>query len=145
MVVGSLSGKESAYIAEDAEDPFQLLGQEDPLEKGTATHSSVLACRIPMDRGAWQATVHRVTESDMTEVAEHKHTVVHVRYVSRRINNLRSSLVFPLCFTLGLIVKEIGSSTSSSSETVVKLRGQSTDSLPQVRKELKNLNQELKL
>ncbi|XP_003471871.1 FERM domain-containing protein 6 isoform X2 [Cavia porcellus] len=31
----------------------------------------------------------------------------------------------------GLIVKEIGSSTSSSSETVVKLRGQSTDSLPQ--------------
>ncbi|XP_023619616.1 FERM domain-containing protein 6 isoform X7 [Myotis lucifugus] len=32
----------------------------------------------------------------------------------------------------GLIVKEIGSSTSSSSETVVKLRGQSTDSLPQL-------------
>ncbi|XP_064572036.1 FERM domain-containing protein 6 isoform X3 [Zonotrichia leucophrys gambelii] len=31
----------------------------------------------------------------------------------------------------GLIVKEISSSTSSSSETVVKLRGQSTDSLPQ--------------
>ena len=23
----------------------------------------------PMDRGAWQATVHRVTESDMTEAA----------------------------------------------------------------------------
>ncbi|KAJ1104228.1 hypothetical protein NDU88_001640 [Pleurodeles waltl] len=31
----------------------------------------------------------------------------------------------------GLIVKDMGSSTSSSSETVVKLRGQSTDSLPQ--------------
>ncbi|XP_074146640.1 FERM domain-containing protein 6 isoform X2 [Sminthopsis crassicaudata] len=31
----------------------------------------------------------------------------------------------------GLIVKEISSSTSSSSETVVKLHGQSTDSLPQ--------------
>ncbi|KAM9191108.1 FERM domain-containing protein 6 isoform 3-T3 [Mergus octosetaceus] len=31
----------------------------------------------------------------------------------------------------GLIVKELSSSTSSSSETVVKLRGQSTDSLPQ--------------
>ena len=30
-------------------------------------------------------------------------------------------------------MKEISSSTSSSSETVVKLRGQSTDSLPQVR------------
>ena len=30
------------------------LGQEDPLEKEMATHSSILAWRIPMDRGAWQ-------------------------------------------------------------------------------------------
>ena len=30
------------------------LGQEDPLEEGMATHSSVLSWRIPMDRGAWQ-------------------------------------------------------------------------------------------
>ena len=30
------------------------LGWENPLEKGMATHSSILACRIPMDRGAWQ-------------------------------------------------------------------------------------------
>ena len=36
------------------------LGQEDPLEEGMATHSSILAWRIPMDRGAWQATVHKV-------------------------------------------------------------------------------------
>ena len=34
-----------------------------PLEKGMATHSSILACRIPMDRGAWQATVHGVAKS----------------------------------------------------------------------------------
>ena len=33
----------------------QSLGQEDPLEEGTAAHSSVLAWRIPMDRGAGQA------------------------------------------------------------------------------------------
>ena len=38
-------------------------GQEDPLEKGMVTHSSGLAWRIPMDRGAWQATVHGVTKS----------------------------------------------------------------------------------
>jgi len=39
----------------------QSLGWEDPLEKGVATHSSILAWRIPMDRGAWQATVHGVS------------------------------------------------------------------------------------
>ena len=40
----------------------QFLGQEDPLEEGMATHSSILAWRIPMDRGAWQATIHGVTK-----------------------------------------------------------------------------------
>ena len=37
------------------------LGQEDPLEKGMATHCSILAWRIRMDRGAWWAAVHGVT------------------------------------------------------------------------------------
>ena len=32
------------------------LGPEDPLEEGTATYPSVLAWRIPMDRGAWWVT-----------------------------------------------------------------------------------------
>ena len=36
------------------------LGWEDPME---ATHSSILAWRISMDRGAWWATVHGVTKS----------------------------------------------------------------------------------
>ena len=39
------------------------LGWEDMLEEGIATHSSILAWRIPMGRGAWQAAVHRVTKS----------------------------------------------------------------------------------
>ena len=38
-------------------------GREDALEKEMATHSSILAWRIPMDRGAWQSTVHGVTKS----------------------------------------------------------------------------------
>ena len=43
------------------------LGQKGPLEKEMATHSSILAWRIPMDRGAWRATVHGVAkELDMT-------------------------------------------------------------------------------
>ena len=35
----------------------RYLGREDPLEEeGMATHSSILAWRIPMDRGAWKKT-----------------------------------------------------------------------------------------
>ena len=39
------------------------LGWADPLEEGTASHSSILAWRIPVDRGAWWAIVHGVTKS----------------------------------------------------------------------------------
>ena len=42
---------------------IQSLGWKDPLEEGMTTHSSILAWRIPMDRGAWWATVHRVSKS----------------------------------------------------------------------------------
>ena len=42
---------------------IQSLGWEDPLEKGMTTHFSILAWRIPKDRGAWRATVHGVTKS----------------------------------------------------------------------------------
>ena len=41
----------------------QSLGWEDPLEEGMATHSSILAWRIPTDTGAWQATVHGIAKS----------------------------------------------------------------------------------
>jgi len=41
---------------------LRTLGWEDPQEEGMATHSSILAWRIPMDRGAWPATVHGVTK-----------------------------------------------------------------------------------
>ena len=46
------------------------LGWEDSLEEDMATHS-ILAWRIPMDRGAWHATVHGVAESDTAEVIWH--------------------------------------------------------------------------
>ena len=40
-----------------------FLGWEDPLEEGMAIQSSILAWRIPMDGGPWQATVHGVAKS----------------------------------------------------------------------------------
>ena len=39
------------------------LGWEEPLEEGMATHSGILAWRIPTDRGAWWATVNVVAKS----------------------------------------------------------------------------------
>ena len=43
------------------ETQVQCLGWEDPLEEGMATHSSILAWRIPSTQD-WQATVHGVTK-----------------------------------------------------------------------------------
>ena len=45
------------------ETGVRSLGGEDPLEEGVATHSSILAWRIPTDRGAWWAAVHGVAKS----------------------------------------------------------------------------------
>ena len=39
------------------------LGWEDPLEESMATQSSSLAWRIPMDKGAWWATIHGIAKS----------------------------------------------------------------------------------
>ena len=43
------------------------LGQEDPLEMGMAVHSSILAWRNSMDRGVWQAIVHGVTKTQLSD------------------------------------------------------------------------------
>ena len=41
----------------------QSLVWEEPLEECMATHSSILAWRISIDRGAWRATVHVFTKT----------------------------------------------------------------------------------
>ena len=58
----------------------QYPGGEDPLEEGVATHSSILAWRIPMDRGAWWATVHGITKSQtrLKQLSLHSHTRVSI-------------------------------------------------------------------
>ena len=54
----------------------RFLGQEDPLEKGLTTHSSILAWRIPMDRGVWWAPVYRVAKSRTRLRTEHSTAVL---------------------------------------------------------------------
>ena len=45
-----------------------------------ATHSSILAWRIPIDRGAWRATAHRVTKSQiqLNDEACHVHIYIYI-------------------------------------------------------------------
>ena len=77
------------------------LGWEDPPEEGMATHSSILAWRIPMDRGAWWATVHGVLkESSTTKHSQKNYCCVVLTW-------LLTSLT-PLCLKeeLGFFCKE---------------------------------------
>ena len=65
---GSLVAQMVENLPAERETWVQSLGCEDPLGGSMATHSSDLAWRIPMDRGAWQATVPGVAKiSDITE------------------------------------------------------------------------------
>ena len=59
----------------------QSLSGEDPLEEGMATHSSILAWRIPMERGAWWATVHGVTKNWIQ-----LSTSMHAMYFKSRVS-----------------------------------------------------------
>ena len=59
----SLAAQRVENVPAMGETWVQSLGWEDPLEEGMATRSSILAWRMPMDRGAWRATVHGVAKS----------------------------------------------------------------------------------
>ena len=56
--------------------PVQSLGQEDPLEKKTATHSSILAWEIPWTEapGGLQAMELQI------DMPEHTHTHTHLSH-----------------------------------------------------------------
>ena len=56
----------------------RCLGWEDPLEEGMATHSSILAWRIPMNRGAWWANSPWVTKSQtrLSNSAQYRNSIL---------------------------------------------------------------------
>ena len=60
---GFPGGSEDKASACNAGDPVRSLGWEDPLEKEMATHSSILAWRIPWTEEPGRATVHGVADS----------------------------------------------------------------------------------
>ena len=62
--IASLVAQTVKNLPEMWETWVQSLGLEDPLEKDMAIHSIIFAWKIPMDRGAWWATVHGATKSN---------------------------------------------------------------------------------
>ena len=63
MFLGFPGGSDSKESTCSAGDVGLIPGWEDLMEEGMATHSSILAWRIAMDRGAQQATVQGVAKS----------------------------------------------------------------------------------
>ena len=63
-------------MQETQEMQVQSLGQEDPLEKGMATHATILAYRIPWTEELGSPLGHK--ESDTTQQNEQKHGITVV-------------------------------------------------------------------
>ena len=78
------------------------LEQEDPLEKDMATHSRILAWRITMDGGVWQAAVHNVTkESDTISDYNNKNILYlmsNLRLKKTFFSQILNQLIFDIIF-----------------------------------------------
>ena len=56
----------------------RTLDREDPLEEGMATHSSILAWKIPMDRGTWLQSMGFQRAGHTERLSTHAHICVCV-------------------------------------------------------------------
>ena len=75
LVAQTVKKKSTAML----EPWIRSLGGDDPMEEGMATHSSILAWRIFMDRGAWRATLHGVTKHQ-TQLSKEAYST-HIDYL----------------------------------------------------------------
>ena len=62
-----------------------------------APHSSILILENSMDRGAWWATVHGVSELDTTELLTHTHTYTHMRARAHTHTHTHTRLRLCIC------------------------------------------------
>ena len=64
-------GSVSEGSAQDAGDPGSISGLERSPGEENSNPLQYSCLENPMHRGAWWATIHGITELDMTEVTEH--------------------------------------------------------------------------
>ena len=75
-------------MQETSETWVLSLSWEDPMEEEMATHSSILAWRLPTDIGAWWVMVHRVAKVDMIEATEYAGTVIWATNAGSSVINI---------------------------------------------------------
>ena len=96
-----------------------FLGWKDLLEEGVATHSSIFAWRIPMDRGARHTTVHGVTRVKDEWATKHRTTntssymnfILQSFYFSIFFYTYKFFSIFPLTlvFIVNIMLSFVGS------------------------------------
>ena len=86
FLIGS-AVKNSPAMQETQETRVRFLGQEDPLEKEMATHSSILAWKIPWteEHGGYSPWGH--TESDKTEHTTTNHPTNKPNLIQQNTTN----------------------------------------------------------
>ena len=70
----------------------QSLSCKDSLKEGMVTHSSILAWTIPMDKGAWCATVHRISKSQ----TQLKWLTLHANPLCVLLSVISWKVIFPV-------------------------------------------------
>ena len=91
-----LSGQRIRLQCRMKEKRVWSLGHEDPLEKGMATHSNILAWRIPWTEEPGGALVHMVTNSwmQLKWLNTHTHIHTHTIIISLSISSFRSTSIY---------------------------------------------------
>ena len=93
---------------------FTLTFHFHALEKEMVTHYSVLAWRIPMDRGAWQTTVYRVAKTRIWLKWHSMHAYKYIftyGYMSPKVNTCVILLTIMMSPSIGIVSFSISTST----------------------------------